>query len=46
MGDYAKQSRAAKIKCIECNSPVVFTVDEEYICVTCGETPIKSVTPT
>jgi len=45
MGDYAKPSRAAKIKCIECNSPVVLTVDEEYICVNCGETPIKSAAP-
>ncbi len=41
MGKYAKPSRAAKIKCIECNSPVVTTVDEEYICVNCGGTPIE-----
>ncbi|WP_336339229.1 hypothetical protein [Haloarcula brevis] len=44
MGDYAKQSRASKLKCITCNSPVVVTVDEEYICVDCGDTPIESAT--
>ncbi|MDQ2072323.1 hypothetical protein ACODNH_18700 [Haloarcula sp. NS06] len=45
MGDYAKPSRAAKIKCIKCNSPVVVTVDEEYVCVNCGEAPIESTAP-
>lgn len=43
MGDYAKQSRAAQIKCIACNSPVVLTVDKEYICVDCGKTPVQPV---
>lgn len=42
MGRYPKAVRAASIKCIECNSPVVETVDDEYRCVECGESPIQS----
>jgi len=34
--------RAANIKCISCNAPVIETVDEEYICLDCGTSPIQS----
>lgn len=35
------------MKCIECNAPVVPTVDGSYVCVECGESPIngEDVTP-
>ncbi len=42
MGRYPKAARAATIKCIDCNSPVVTTVDETYVCVKCGDSPIQT----
>ncbi|MDL5363695.1 hypothetical protein [Halalkalicoccus sp. NIPERK01] len=41
MSRYPRQARNARIKCIACNAPVVRTADEEYVCVDCGESPIR-----
>lgn len=41
MGRYPKPVRAATLKCIACNAPVVETVDDGYVCVECGESPIE-----
>ncbi len=41
MSRYPKSVRAASIKCIACNAPVVQTVDGAYGCVKCGESPIE-----
>ncbi|USZ69590.1 hypothetical protein NGM10_07625 [Halorussus salilacus] len=30
------------MKCIECNAPVVETVEGSYACVSCGSSPISS----
>ncbi|WP_225741210.1 hypothetical protein [Halorussus halophilus] len=30
------------MKCIECNAPVVETVDGEYACVSCGNAPLSA----
>lgn len=47
MGRYPQEARSAAVKCISCNAPVVPTVDGSYVCVECGESPIRSedVTP-
>ena len=29
------------MKCISCNAPVVETVEDEYVCVDCGDSPIE-----
>ncbi len=42
MGRYPRKSRAARVKCIECNAPVVETVDGEYACVSCGNAPLSA----
>jgi Zn finger protein HypA/HybF involved in hydrogenase expression len=42
MGRYPRQVRDAKLKCIECNAPVVKTVDESYACVGCGSEPLSA----
>lgn len=42
MGRYPRTVRAAVVKCIGCNAPVVITVEGQYVCVECGESPIKS----
>jgi predicted RNA-binding Zn-ribbon protein involved in translation (DUF1610 family) len=41
MSRYPRGVRAATLKCIACNAPVVETVDSEYKCVECGEAPIE-----
>lgn len=41
MGRYPKPVRAATLKCIACNAPIVETVDDGYVCVECGESPIE-----
>jgi predicted RNA-binding Zn-ribbon protein involved in translation (DUF1610 family) len=48
MGRYPRQVRDAKLKCIECNAPVVKTVDDSYACVNCGSEPLsrRSDSPT
>jgi Zn finger protein HypA/HybF involved in hydrogenase expression len=48
MGRYPRQVRDAKLKCIECNAPVVTTVDDSYACVNCGSEPlsVRSDSPT
>lgn len=45
MNRYSRQARAASIKCISCNAPVVKTVDSTYVCIECGESPIKPRNP-
>ncbi|MFC6906142.1 hypothetical protein [Halalkalicoccus tibetensis] len=41
MGRYPREARSARIKCIACNAPVVRTVEGEYVCVDCGDTPVE-----
>ncbi|MFB9805537.1 hypothetical protein ACFFQF_09300 [Haladaptatus pallidirubidus] len=41
MGRYPRTVRDAQIKCIDCNAPVVQTVENAFICVGCGESPIS-----
>lgn len=41
MDRYPKAARAAVIKCIDCNAPVVETVDQTYVCADCGQAPIR-----
>ena len=40
MGRYPREARDAQIKCIDCNAPVVTTVDGRYVCVGCGGSPL------
>lgn len=42
MGRYPRTVRATRLKCIACNAPIVETVDGDYACVDCGDTPIES----
>ncbi len=42
MGRYPRAARDARLKCIECNAPVVETVEGDYACVDCGAAPIRS----
>jgi predicted RNA-binding Zn-ribbon protein involved in translation (DUF1610 family) len=44
MAGYPRPARSARLKCISCNAPVVETVDEEYVCVDCGGSPITERT--
>ena len=37
MARYPRAVRDAKIKCLECNAPVVETIDERLVCVDCGQ---------
>ncbi len=46
MSRYPREARNARIKCIACNAPVVRTVEGEYVCVDCGESPIRPHTET
>jgi predicted RNA-binding Zn-ribbon protein involved in translation (DUF1610 family) len=32
--------RSARIRCIDCEGPVVRTVDDRFVCVDCGHSPI------
>lgn len=41
MTRYPRTARATRLKCIDCNAPIVETVDGDYACVDCGETPIE-----
>lgn len=41
MARYPRRAREAAIKCIACNAPVTTTVEGEYVCVDCGELPVK-----
>jgi len=38
---YPRSARSSALKCIACNAPVVRTVDDEFTCVECGESPIR-----
>lgn len=29
------------MKCLDCNAPLTQTVDEGFVCVNCGESPIS-----
>jgi DNA-directed RNA polymerase subunit RPC12/RpoP len=42
MGRYPRQVRDARLKCIECNAPVVETVEGSYACVDCGSEPVSA----
>jgi len=42
MGRYPRAVRDARLKCIECNAPVVETVEGSYACVDCGVAPISA----
>ncbi|WP_435155730.1 hypothetical protein [Haladaptatus sp. DFWS20] len=42
MGRYPRTTRDAQIKCIACNAPVVQTVENAFICVGCGESPVAA----
>jgi hypothetical protein len=42
MGRYPREARDARLKCIECNAPVVKTVEGNYACVDCGAAPLES----
>ena len=42
MGRYPRQARDARLKCIECNAPVVETVEGNYACVKCGGEPLTA----
>ncbi|UPW01566.1 hypothetical protein M0R88_05545 [Halorussus gelatinilyticus] len=42
MGRYPREARDARLKCIECNAPVVETVEGSYACVDCGAAPISA----
>lgn len=42
MSRYPRSVRNAQVKCIDCNAPVARTVEEEYVCVECGESPIRA----
>ena len=42
MGRYPREVRDAQLKCIDCNAPVVRTIEGEFVCVSCGESPIKA----
>ena len=46
MSRYPRTARNATIKCIPCNAPVVETIDDDYVCVECGDSPITERTPT
>ena len=42
MSRYPRAIRDARLKCIACNAPVAESVDGRYVCVECGESPIRS----
>jgi hypothetical protein len=41
MSRYPREVRDARIKCIDCNAPVVRTTDGRYACVECGGSPLE-----
>jgi DNA-directed RNA polymerase subunit RPC12/RpoP len=41
MASYPQRARNSRIKCIACNAPVVETVDQGYVCVDCGRSPVR-----
>ncbi|MFC7082122.1 hypothetical protein [Halorussus caseinilyticus] len=41
MGRYPRKARGAQVKCIECNAPVVKTIDGRFACVSCGSEPLS-----
>ncbi|NEU55395.1 hypothetical protein [Halorussus sp. MSC15.2] len=42
MGRYPRQVRDAQVKCIDCNAPVVETIEGNYACVNCGSEPLSA----
>ena len=40
MSRYPESVRDAAIKCIACNAPVARTVNDRYVCVDRGATPV------
>jgi len=45
MGRYPRNARSARLKCIDCNAPVVETTDDRFVCVDCGSSPISRFRP-
>lgn len=41
MSRFPREVRNARIKCINCNAPVVQTVDDEFVCISCGDSPLS-----
>ncbi len=41
MGRYPRGVRNAGVKCISCNAPAAATIDGQYVCVECGNTPVQ-----
>jgi predicted RNA-binding Zn-ribbon protein involved in translation (DUF1610 family) len=41
MSRYPREVRNARLKCIDCNAPVVKTTDERFACVDCGDSPVQ-----
>jgi predicted RNA-binding Zn-ribbon protein involved in translation (DUF1610 family) len=41
MSRYPRKARNARLKCISCNAPVVETIDSSYVCIECGENPLR-----
>lgn len=42
MSRYPRSVRDAKLKCIPCNAPVVETTSNQFVCVGCGNEPIRA----
>lgn len=40
MSRYPREARSARIKCISCNAPVIETVEQDFVCIECGKSPI------
>lgn len=41
MTRYPRAARNAAFKCVPCGAPLVKTNDDRYVCVECGDVPIK-----
>lgn len=41
MSRYPRAARNAALKCVPCGAPLVRTNDDRYVCVECGNVPIK-----
>lgn len=42
MARYPRAARSARIKCVSCNAPAVETVEDRYVCVECGDSPVAA----
>jgi DNA-directed RNA polymerase subunit RPC12/RpoP len=41
MARYPRTVRDAVFKCIPCNAPITRTIDNRYVCVDCGQSPLS-----